>query len=80
MSKSSGEVHVNDDFFYKETKSIAIGFTFLARDHWGATYNRALKSLMMGHAFKFVNTVIFHIGVNNIRSQKAIEKLGATKN
>lgn len=62
-----------------EEKSVAIGYTFLSRDHWGAIYNKALKSVMLNHAFKFVNTVIFHIGSNNIRSQKAIEKLGAKK-
>lgn len=65
--------------FNKEAKSIAVGYTFLARDHWGTTYNQALKSLMLIYAFKFVNTVIFHIGANNIRSQKAIGKLGASK-
>jgi len=41
--------------------------------------NRAMKNLMLDHAFKFVETVIFHIGAKNIRSQKAIEKLGAIK-
>lgn len=65
---------------YDEDKgSVAIGYTFLARDHWGSIYNRALKSLMLDHAFKFVDQVIFHIGAENIRSQKAIEKLGAVK-
>ena len=62
-----------------EAKSISIGYTFLARDHWGGSYNPALKSLMLAHAFRFVETVIFHIGALNIRSQKAIEKLGARK-
>ena len=38
-----------------------------------------MKKLMLDHAFKFVETVIFHIGDKNIRSQKAIEKLGARK-
>lgn len=61
------------------TNSIEIGYTFLKRDHWGTSYNRALKTVMLDHAFKFVDTVIFHIGSNNIRSQKAIEKLGAVK-
>ncbi len=65
--------------FNSEERSVAIGYTFLARDHWGSVYNAALKSIMIDHAFKFVNTVIFHIGSNNIRSQKAITKLGATK-
>jgi len=62
-----------------EESSVAIGYTFLAKDHWGSVYNTALKSTMIDHAFKFVNTVIFHIGSNNIRSQKAITKLGAIK-
>ena len=62
-----------------EKSSIAIGYTFLARDHWGTTYNKAVKSLMLNHAFRFVENVIFHIGGNNVRSQKAIERLGAKK-
>jgi RimJ/RimL family protein N-acetyltransferase len=60
-------------------KSILIGYTFLARSHWGSTYNRSLKTLMIDHAFTFAEKVIFHIGAQNIRSQKAIEKLGAVK-
>lgn len=63
----------------KDYSSVSIGYTFLARDHWGTTYNRALKTLMLDHAFKFVSKVYFHIGAVNIRSQKAILKLGAEK-
>jgi len=62
-----------------QESSVAIGYTFLARDHWGTFYNRALKKLMLDHAFKFVQTVIFHIGEDNTRSQMAIRKLGAEK-
>jgi len=60
-------------------KSVAIGFTFLVRACWGTTYNRAMKQLMLDHAFQFANYVIFHIGPQNIRSQAAILKLGARK-
>lgn len=60
-------------------KSIAIGYTFLARDYWGSVFNRALKNLMLTHAFTYFDNVILHIGANNIRSQKATEKLGAKK-
>ncbi len=60
-------------------KSIAIGYTFLAKSHWGGAYNNALKALMLNHAFTFFDRVILHIGANNIRSQKATEKLGAKK-
>jgi RimJ/RimL family protein N-acetyltransferase len=60
-------------------ESITIGYTFLARAYWGGTYNKALKTLMLDHAFTQSKQVFFSIGENNIRSQKAIEKLGAIK-
>ncbi len=60
-------------------KSVAIGYTFFARDHWGTTFNRAVKTLMLDYAFQYVDNVIFHIGAKNLRSQKAIERLGALK-
>ncbi|HMS65251.1 MAG TPA: GNAT family N-acetyltransferase [Ignavibacteria bacterium] len=59
--------------------TVSIGYTFLVKDHWGTIYNRALKTLMLDHAFNFVDKVIFHIGALNVRSQKAILKLGAVK-
>ena len=65
--------------FSIEKNLICIGYTFLARDHWGSTHNHALKKIMLNHAFKYVDSVIFHIGANNIRSQKAMEKLGGIK-
>jgi RimJ/RimL family protein N-acetyltransferase len=65
--------------YNKDTKTISIGYTFLSRDHWGSTFNPALKRLMLDYAFRFVENVIFHIGSRNIRSQKAMEKLGAIK-
>ena len=62
-----------------EKSEIEIGWTFLAREYWGGQYNREMKSLMLNHAFKFVETVVFLIGEKNIRSQKAIEKIGAIR-
>jgi RimJ/RimL family protein N-acetyltransferase len=65
---------------YDEAKSeIEIGWTFLARSHWGGIYNREMKQLMLQHAFQFVNRVIFLIGVRNLRSQRAIEKIGGVR-
>lgn len=63
----------------EKNSSVAIGYTFVARTHWGKGYNPALKKLMMKHAFQYVDKIIFHIGAVNIRSQKAIEKIGAKK-
>jgi RimJ/RimL family protein N-acetyltransferase len=66
--------------FYDEVKSeIEIGWTFLARSHWGGTYNREMKRLMLTHAFKFVDSVVFYVGVDNMRSQRALEKIGAVR-
>ena len=63
---------------YDPQKSeIEIGWTFLARSHWGGSYNREMKQLMLQHAFQFVASVIFVIGARNFRSRKAVEKLGA---
>ena len=65
---------------YDEEKSqVEIGWTFLARSHWGGKYNREMKQLMLKHAFGFVNTVIFLIGLQNLRSQRAVEKIGAVR-
>jgi len=63
----------------KDKSEIEIGWTFLARSHWGGVYNREMKRLMLQHAFRFVKTVIFLIGPQNLRSQRAIEKMGGIR-
>ena len=60
-----------------ERSEIVIGYTFLARRYWGGKFNRELKTLMLGHIFQFVDDVLFHVGSKNVRSQKAMEKMGA---
>jgi len=60
----------------EERSEIEIGWTFLARSHWGGTYNRELKHLMLGHAFRFVSSVVFLVDPKNVRSRRAVEKIG----
>ena len=55
---------------------IEIGWSFLARPYWGGRYNGEMKRLMLDHAYKFVNRVLFIIGPENIRSRRAVEKIG----
>lgn len=57
-------------------RSVEIGYTFLTRNHWGKGANRELKSLMLAHAFQFVDEVEFVVGVKNFRSRGAMEKIG----
>jgi RimJ/RimL family protein N-acetyltransferase len=58
---------------------VEIGWTFLARSHWGGVYNSEMKRLMLEHAFRFVRSVVFLIHPQNIRSQRAVEKIGAVR-
>ena len=62
-----------------EKGEIEIGWTFLARSHWGGAHNGEMKHLMLRHAFRFVDRVIFLVGPQNLRSQKALEKIGAVR-
>jgi RimJ/RimL family protein N-acetyltransferase len=59
-----------------EKSEVEIGWTFLARSHWGGRYNGEMKRVMLQHAFQFVNSVVFLIGPNNLRSRRAVEKIG----
>ncbi len=54
-----------------------IGWSFLGRAYWGGSYNRAFKSLMANHALQYFNTLVFYVHPQNMRSQRAMEKLGA---
>jgi RimJ/RimL family protein N-acetyltransferase len=81
IDRKDGQVIGSTRFHgYDEEKSeIEIGWTFLARSHWGGVYNREMKELMLRHAFKFVKSVVFLVGPQNIRSQKAMEKIGGVR-
>ncbi|HSY47886.1 MAG TPA: GNAT family N-acetyltransferase [Thermoanaerobaculia bacterium] len=81
IDPQSGRVIGSSRFHgYDETTSeIEIGWTFLARSHWGGNYNGEMKTLMLRHAFQFVRNVIFVIGPENLRSQRAVEKIGAVR-
>ena len=62
-----------------EKSEIEIGWTFLSRSHWGGSHNKEMKALMLRHAFRFVQNVIFLVGSRNLRSQRALEKIGAVR-
>jgi RimJ/RimL family protein N-acetyltransferase len=62
-----------------ESSEIEIGWTFLVRRLWGGDTNREIKRLMLGHAFTFVDKVVFWVGETNGRSQRAMEKIGGVR-
>jgi RimJ/RimL family protein N-acetyltransferase len=58
---------------------VQIGWTFLARSHWGGRYNGEMKRLMLGHAFRFVSFVTLLVGFQNVRSQRAVERIAGIR-
>jgi RimJ/RimL family protein N-acetyltransferase len=60
-------------------REIEIGWSFLARAYWGGRYNGEMKRLILDHAFRWVRRVLFIVGVENRRSQRAVEKIGGVR-
>ncbi len=65
--------------YREQPGEVEIGWTFLARSYWGGIYNGEMKRLMLEHAFRFVGRVIFHVGLRNVRSQRAVERIGGVR-
>lgn len=81
LDKSSDKIIGSTRYYDYQpgNSSVAIGFTFLSRQYWGGLYNKSSKKLLLDYAFQFVEKVYFHIGADNLRSQLATMKIGATK-
>ena len=81
LDKKSGDIIGSSRFKSVEgvPNGVEIGYTFIGRKYWGGNYNRAVKDLMIEHAFKFVDNVLFYVAKENIRSQKAVKKIGGRK-
>jgi RimJ/RimL family protein N-acetyltransferase/nitroimidazol reductase NimA-like FMN-containing flavoprotein (pyridoxamine 5'-phosphate oxidase superfamily) len=62
-------------------RSLAIGYTILSPRVWRTAVNTEAKLLMMAHAFDTLGAVRleWHTDLLNERSQRAIERLGATR-
>ena len=80
LDKQSGEMIGSSRYASapNDSNAVEIGWSFLARKYWGGKYNGAVKKLMIDHAFSHdhMHKILFHIAKVNIRSQKAVEKIG----
>lgn len=63
----------------QEHRSLEIGGTWMHPDYWGTGLNTECKYLLLTHCFQILKTVRVQIKASekNIRSRKAIEKIGA---
>tara|TARA_B100000678_G_scaffold283571_1_gene283874 strand:+ start:1256 stop:1825 length:570 start_codon:yes stop_codon:yes gene_type:complete len=66
--------NLRDDAF--GSGAVEIGSTVLGRACWGGAINAEMKRLMLAHALRFVGTVEFLIAEDNMRSRKAMAKIG----
>jgi RimJ/RimL family protein N-acetyltransferase/nitroimidazol reductase NimA-like FMN-containing flavoprotein (pyridoxamine 5'-phosphate oxidase superfamily) len=64
-----------------ERRSVAIGYTFLGRPWWRTGINTEAKLLLLTRAFDELGAVrvVWHTDIRNERSQRAIERLGASR-
>ena len=78
VDKENGDIIGSCRFYGHDpvASEIEIGWTFLSRAYWGGSYNAEIKHLLLNHAFTFVDTVVFWVGETNLRSRRAMEKIG----
>lgn len=62
-------------------RRLEIGYTWYRQSHWRSRLNSTCKLMLLQHAFETLNqqTVGWRTDCLNLRSQKAIERLGAKK-
>ncbi len=81
IDKKTGEIagatriYLDKDF----ADAAFVGYTFFATKHWGKGINPQVKQMMIDYLLQHVSQVLFQIGANNLRSQIAITRIGATK-
>ncbi len=81
LDRGSGEVIGTSRFhgYDPEGSEVEIGWTFLVRRCWGGAYNGEMKALMLNHAFRYLQNVVFLVNPQNVRSQRAVEKIGGLR-
>jgi len=77
--KSTGEIIGSSRYKVHDEldSAVEIGWTFLARSHWGGKWNAEMKHLMISNAHEYYNDVLLCIDADNLRSARAAEKIGA---
>ncbi|MBV8325233.1 GNAT family N-acetyltransferase [Chryseobacterium sp.] len=81
IEKATGNVLGSTRYynFDENDHHIFIGYTFYGTKSWGKGINPQVKKLMLDYIFRYVDKVHFHIGKENFRSQKALERLGGVE-
>lgn len=75
----TGEILGTSRYYNYDPKepAVHIGYTFLGKKFWGSGMNAEMKALMLTNALRYVKAVYLDVFELNIRSHKAVRKLGA---
>lgn len=78
LDKASGRIIGASRYAFPDAvrDEVEIGWTFIARDYWGGVWNREIKRMMLDHIHQYVSGAVFVVGENNLRSRRAMEKIG----
>jgi len=84
IKQRAGNAIIGMTRFYEiqpKDKRAAIGYTWYIPAFWGKVHNKECKFLMLAYLFEIAgfSRAEFHVAHQNIRSQKAVEKIGATR-
>jgi len=81
LDRPAGEVIGTSRFdrYDPGASEVEIGWTFLVRRCWGGAYNGEMKALMLAHAFRDLEHVVLEVHRQNLRSQRAVEKIGGVR-
>jgi RimJ/RimL family protein N-acetyltransferase len=84
IKQSSDDAIIGMTRFYEinpKDKRAAIGYTWYTPVVWGKLHNKECKLLLLDYLFEEAGfqRVEFHVAHQNVRSQKAVEKIGAIK-
>lgn len=80
----NGDALVGTTSFYEidpSLRALAIGHTWVARPYWRTRINTESKLILLTRAFEDLGAerVVWHTDSQNLRSQAAIARLGATR-
>jgi len=78
LDKASGAIIGASRYAFPDAvrDEVEIGWTFIARTYWGGVWNREIKRLMLDHIHRYVTGAVFVVGEKNMRSRRAMEKIG----
>lgn len=76
LNTQTKEIIGTTRYYLVSRHRLCMGSTFIQRNYWGGEMNKAFRTLLIDNAFLHYNKIHIHITKDNLRNQRATEKLG----